>query len=338
MLSPLFLTLVLITAEYPFHIIVEVQGKCEDPVLKENQKLPDNVSLNDSRFRMLCVDGYLRKAGTSNLFKCNNLSWVNEPTLECISLVKTISTTVANTQVHSSTPNVTFLTSSTPVKTLLTTMGKTQSPSTVSVANTQVHTPTPNVTYLTSSTPVKTLLTTMGKTQIHSTVSGQSTTTYTTTHTVATTTEMTLHTTLRTTTKEETTPYTITYSASTALKVKEHLTSVSSQSTHSSTSTIITTGAYDGGKKETFSEKTKGGIAVGTLLFFIVAAASAVGVCFWCKRRRNIITGEMEMRLPTPDPDELLLGRPQDSVMCEGAPEVDLPHNPNSCQLLIVQS
>ncbi|XP_066525083.1 interleukin-15 receptor subunit alpha isoform X2 [Hoplias malabaricus] len=260
MLSPLFLTLVLITAEYPFHIIVEVQGKCEDPVLKENQKLPDNVSLNDSRFRMLCVDGYLRKAGTSNLFKCNNLSWVNEPTLECISLVKTISTT------------------------------------------------------------------------------GQSTTTYTTTHTVATTTEMTLHTTLRTTTKEETTPYTITYSASTALKVKEHLTSVSSQSTHSSTSTIITTGAYDGGKKETFSEKTKGGIAVGTLLFFIVAAASAVGVCFWCKRRRNIITGEMEMRLPTPDPDELLLGRPQDSVMCEGAPEVDLPHNPNSCQLLIVQS
>ncbi|XP_036433182.1 interleukin-15 receptor subunit alpha isoform X16 [Colossoma macropomum] len=58
---------------------------CEAPEPKNNAKTPDKL---EPRFRMQCIDGYVRQAGTSNLYRCekkdNLYLWVNEPSLNCI--------------------------------------------------------------------------------------------------------------------------------------------------------------------------------------------------------------------------------------------------------------
>ncbi|GAA6075334.1 interleukin-15 receptor subunit alpha isoform X1, partial [Tachysurus ichikawai] len=53
---------------------------CGDPPEIQNAEKVKNVT---SRFRMKCKEGYLREAGTSNLFKCENNTWRNVPTLVC---------------------------------------------------------------------------------------------------------------------------------------------------------------------------------------------------------------------------------------------------------------
>uniref|UniRef100_A0A3B1IDS0 Serine-rich adhesin for platelets-like n=1 Tax=Astyanax mexicanus TaxID=7994 RepID=A0A3B1IDS0_ASTMX len=88
--SLLLLTFIFTAAEYPLHIF-GVNGKCEEPKQGNNYgNIPDNISYEEnSKFRMPCVEGYLRKAGTSNLFRCqtNNthgqLEWNNWPPLNC---------------------------------------------------------------------------------------------------------------------------------------------------------------------------------------------------------------------------------------------------------------
>ncbi|XP_017552426.1 interleukin-15 receptor subunit alpha isoform X6 [Pygocentrus nattereri] len=59
--------------------------RCEAPEPPKNAKTPDKL---ESRFRMQCIDGYVRKAGTSNLYRCEEKNhaylWVNLPSLTCI--------------------------------------------------------------------------------------------------------------------------------------------------------------------------------------------------------------------------------------------------------------
>ncbi|KAM9467990.1 interleukin-15 receptor subunit alpha isoform 4-T4 [Clarias gariepinus] len=74
------LAFIFILAEYS--IITGGDGNCGDP--PEVKYALKVQNLTDLRFRMPCTDGYLRKAGTSNLFKCNNNEWVNTPKLVCI--------------------------------------------------------------------------------------------------------------------------------------------------------------------------------------------------------------------------------------------------------------
>lgn len=74
------LTFIFIISEYS--IITGGYGKCGNPEVIDNAKEMKNVT--DKRFRMSCKEGYLRKAGTSDLFKCNENKWINNPPLQCI--------------------------------------------------------------------------------------------------------------------------------------------------------------------------------------------------------------------------------------------------------------
>ncbi|XP_037394628.1 interleukin-15 receptor subunit alpha isoform X2 [Pygocentrus nattereri] len=307
--------------------------RCEAPEPPKNAKTPDKL---ESRFRMQCIDGYVRKAGTSNLYRCEEKNhaylWVNLPSLTCIpDPLKPIptagptSTALTNTQAHTPAPNLTLSTSSAPVTTYYTTKGKTQSTSTTSVTNTQAHTPAPNLTLSTSSAPVTTYCTTKGKTQSTSTTSGQ--TALTTTHTVPTTTGTFVH---RTTTKEETTTNRNTLSSSSTLTIRENLTTVSPQFTHSSINT--TTTEVDGESKAPVSDPTKNGIAAGTVLILIVAVASAVGVFLWCRRsRKRELNPAEEMISPAPSSDKPLL------ELATSTSFSDSVQNPDSLPTLIVQ-
>ncbi|KAK2832437.1 hypothetical protein Q7C36_015899 [Tachysurus vachellii] len=69
-------------------IITGGDGNCGDPPEIQNAEKVKNVI---SRFRMKCREGYLREAGTSNLFKCTEGGnrgpfWRNDPPLVCIKL------------------------------------------------------------------------------------------------------------------------------------------------------------------------------------------------------------------------------------------------------------
>ncbi|KAL7882864.1 hypothetical protein SRHO_G00005220 [Serrasalmus rhombeus] len=371
--------------------------RCEAPEPPQNAKTPDKLA---SRFRMQCIDGYVRQAGTSNLYRCeeknHSYSWLNSPHLICIpDPLKPIptagptSTALTNTQAHTPAPNLTLSTSSAPVTTYYTTKGKTQSTSTTSgqtalttthtvptttgtflhrttskeetttnrntlsssstltvrenlttvspqfthssinttttVTNTQAHTPAPNLTLSTSSAPVTTYYTTKGKTQSTSTTSGQ--TALTTTHTVPTTTGTFLH---RTTSKEETTTNRNTLSSSSTLTVRENLTTVSPQFTHSSINT--TTTEVNRGKDAQVSDLAKNGIAAGTVLILIVAAAAAVGVFLWCRRsRKRELNPAEEMISPAPSSDKPLL------ELATSTSFSDSVQNPDSLPTLIVQ-
>uniref|UniRef100_A0A4W4EMJ6 Sushi domain-containing protein n=1 Tax=Electrophorus electricus TaxID=8005 RepID=A0A4W4EMJ6_ELEEL len=64
---------------------------CNAPVQVANTEPVGNSSYTlQSTFRMMCIKDYVRKAGTSNLFRCTtdehtkNCSWKNYPALECI--------------------------------------------------------------------------------------------------------------------------------------------------------------------------------------------------------------------------------------------------------------
>ncbi|XP_017552422.1 interleukin-15 receptor subunit alpha isoform X3 [Pygocentrus nattereri] len=307
--------------------------RCEAPEPPKNAKTPDKL---ESRFRMQCIDGYVRKAGTSNLYRCEEKNhaylWVNLPSLTCI-------------------PD--------PLKPI-----PTAGPTSTALTNTQAHTPAPNLTLSTSSAPVTTYYTTKGKTQSTSTTSGQ--TALTTTHTVPTTTGTFVH---RTTTKEETTTNRNTLSSSSTLTIRENLTTVSPQFTHSSintTTTVTNTQAHtpapnltlstssapvttycttkgktqststtsevDGESKAPVSDPTKNGIAAGTVLILIVAVASAVGVFLWCRRsRKRELNPAEEMISPAPSSDKPLL------ELATSTSFSDSVQNPDSLPTLIVQ-
>ncbi|XP_053364336.1 interleukin-15 receptor subunit alpha isoform X4 [Clarias gariepinus] len=109
------LAFIFILAEYS--IITGGDGNCGDP--PEVKYALKVQNLTDLRFRMPCTDGYLRKAGTSNLFKCNNNEWVNTPKLVCI---RNPSLPDVTTQSHTSAPPVNQTSSSsTPTTLCLTT-------------------------------------------------------------------------------------------------------------------------------------------------------------------------------------------------------------------------
>ncbi|KAG7320246.1 hypothetical protein KOW79_016099 [Hemibagrus wyckioides] len=74
-------TLTFIFIIFEYSIITGGDGNCGDPPEIENAKKAYNVT---SKFRMNCSEGYLREAGTSNLFKCENNKWKNSPSLKCI--------------------------------------------------------------------------------------------------------------------------------------------------------------------------------------------------------------------------------------------------------------
>ncbi|XP_036433179.1 interleukin-15 receptor subunit alpha isoform X13 [Colossoma macropomum] len=267
---------------------------CEAPEPKNNTKTPGKL---ESRFRMQCIDGYVRQAGTSDLYSCekkdNLYLWVNEPSLNCIP--------------DPSKPGSTAADPSTLVSS--------------AVTNTQAHTPAPNLTLSTSSTTVRSYCTTKGKTPSTSTTSGQ--TALTTTHTVPTTTGTVLH---GTTMKEETSTNEITLSSFSTLTVRENQTTVSPRFTHSSINTT-TTEANERNKAE-FSVLTKNGIAAGTVLTLTVIAASAVGVFLWCRRSRQgaVSIPPEEMILQAPGSDKPLLDTPTTTSSCLS----DSVQNPDS--------
>nr|XP_055046879.1 interleukin-15 receptor subunit alpha isoform X11 [Misgurnus anguillicaudatus] len=79
---------IFVTAEY-HHNIVGASGVCE-PLIQENNTLPVNSTSMpvNTRIRTPCKEGYLRKPGTSNMYRCaakgGKLSWINDLKLECI--------------------------------------------------------------------------------------------------------------------------------------------------------------------------------------------------------------------------------------------------------------
>ncbi|XP_036433169.1 interleukin-15 receptor subunit alpha isoform X4 [Colossoma macropomum] len=277
---------------------------CEAPEPKNNTKTPGKL---ESQFRMQCIDGYVRQAGTSNLYRCekkdNLYLWVNEPSLNCIPDPSKPGSTAADP----SKPGSTAADPSTLVSS--------------AVTNTQAHTPAPNLTLSTSSTTVRSYCTTKGKTPSTSTTSGQ--TALTTTHTVPTTTGTVLH---GTTMKEETSTNEITLSSFSTLTVRENQTTVSPRFTHSSINTT-TTEANERNKAE-FSVLTKNGIAAGTVLTLTVIAASAVGVFLWCRRSRQgaVSIPPEEMILQAPGSDKPLLDTPTTTSSCLS----DSVQNPDS--------
>ncbi|XP_026876495.2 interleukin-15 receptor subunit alpha isoform X2 [Electrophorus electricus] len=112
-MRPIILTLFFITTEYSLII----RGKCETcnaPVQVANTEPVGNSSYTlQSTFRMMCIKDYVRKAGTSNLFRCTtdehtkNCSWKNYPALECI---------LTHTPPHTSAPPLTASSSTPRVK------------------------------------------------------------------------------------------------------------------------------------------------------------------------------------------------------------------------------
>ncbi|XP_036433183.1 interleukin-15 receptor subunit alpha isoform X17 [Colossoma macropomum] len=297
---------------------------CEAPEPKNNTKTPGKL---ESQFRMQCIDGYVRQAGTSNLYRCekkdNLYLWVNEPSLNCIPDPSKPGSTAADPSKPGSTaadPSKPGSTAADPSK-----PGSTAAdPSTLvssAVTNTQAHTPAPNLTLSTSSTTVRSYCTTKGKTPSTSTTSGQ--TALTTTHTVPTTTGTVLH---GTTMKEETSTNEITLSSFSTLTVRENQTTVSPRFTHSSINTT-TTEANERNKAE-FSVLTKNGIAAGTVLTLTVIAASAVGVFLWCRRSRQgaVSIPPEEMILQAPGSDKPLLDTPTTTSSCLS----DSVQNPDS--------
>ncbi|XP_017349875.1 interleukin-15 receptor subunit alpha isoform X3 [Ictalurus punctatus] len=74
------LTFIFIISEYS--IITGGYGNCGNPNVIDNAEIKTNVTVQT--FRMPCKEGYVRKAGTSNFFKCKESKWINEPPLICI--------------------------------------------------------------------------------------------------------------------------------------------------------------------------------------------------------------------------------------------------------------
>ncbi|XP_072530262.1 interleukin-15 receptor subunit alpha isoform X1 [Salminus brasiliensis] len=289
--SLLLLTFIFTAAEYPLHISA-VNGDCKNseiPRQKNYGNTPPNISYEENaRFRMPCIEGYLRRAGTSNLFRCQNKNtdyyiWENDPSLECIPDPRKLPISTDNP---------------------------------ITVSNTLVHKTAPNLITSIPSTTEKYCCTTTEKPKSTSATSGQ--TAFTTTHTTAPTTGTSHHTPLRTTTKEEesmTTANSITLSSSATLTVRENLTTVSSQSTSSSNTT--TTTDTDTDTDTDFNTRTDPGtIAAGTVLLLIVVVASAAGILLWCRRFT------VERTNPPPGSDQPLLNLATslnscpDSVQC----------------------
>ncbi|XP_073723046.1 interleukin-15 receptor subunit alpha isoform X2 [Misgurnus anguillicaudatus] len=79
---------IFVTAEY-HHNIVGASGVCE-PLIQENNTMPaDSISKPvNTRIRTRCKEGYLRKAGTSEMYRCTEkygkLIWINDLKIVCI--------------------------------------------------------------------------------------------------------------------------------------------------------------------------------------------------------------------------------------------------------------
>ncbi|XP_076850575.1 uncharacterized protein LOC143500351 isoform X1 [Brachyhypopomus gauderio] len=102
------LTLFVITTEFSLIFRGKCDG-CKEPDQRPNTKPVGNSSYtSQSRFRMECINDYVRKAGTSNLFQCvfinDAYEWKNIPRLDCIPDPKRRTTQVTHTPSHTSGP------------------------------------------------------------------------------------------------------------------------------------------------------------------------------------------------------------------------------------------
>ncbi|XP_051547254.1 uncharacterized protein LOC127436848 isoform X1 [Myxocyprinus asiaticus] len=82
------LVILILTTAVFHHYIVRASGECQPLELGPNIMPVTGTIPTDSRIRINCTKGFLRKSGTSNLFRCINQSgeaiWRNEPPLKCI--------------------------------------------------------------------------------------------------------------------------------------------------------------------------------------------------------------------------------------------------------------
>ncbi|XP_076850576.1 uncharacterized protein LOC143500351 isoform X2 [Brachyhypopomus gauderio] len=134
------LTLFVITTEFSLIFRGKCDG-CKEPDQRPNTKPVGNSSYtSQSRFRMECINDYVRKAGTSNLFQCvfinDAYEWKNIPRLDCIPDPKRRTTQVTHTPSHTSGPPPIAPSSTPAVKTTTT---RQSSPTTPGNGDNDVH-------------------------------------------------------------------------------------------------------------------------------------------------------------------------------------------------------
>ncbi|XP_051976934.1 interleukin-15 receptor subunit alpha isoform X3 [Xyrauchen texanus] len=83
------LVILILTTVVYHHYTVRASGECHPPELGPNTMPVTGTTPTDSRIRINCTKGFLRKAGTSNLFQCKpdqtgEAIWRNVPPLQCI--------------------------------------------------------------------------------------------------------------------------------------------------------------------------------------------------------------------------------------------------------------
>ncbi|XP_023664786.2 interleukin-15 receptor subunit alpha isoform X2 [Paramormyrops kingsleyae] len=160
------------------YVFVSAKDTCSDPPPKEHT-IPNGSAMvhkENSQYRYKCIDGYLRKAGTSSLIWCkknnNLLQWYNVDGSKALICIRSPKMEHARTTRATAGPTTVPVTSIAPITTPPTTASKTTLTTTTAPTTT---TPTTTTTARTTTTPT-------------TTTTARTTTTPTTTTTARTTT------------------------------------------------------------------------------------------------------------------------------------------------------